>query len=231
MDLTNRILIVGAAVLWIFLVLLVILLAWGAPDQSIERLFDLAEYLEDNNNNTTKLIITFGGLILAGLGLLVIVYEMMPPETASLQVTSVGSGDARITTEEIALRLEDEIRALPQVNQVQAVVTGRGKKAEVSLDLHVRPEADLSATTEEACRVARQLVEGRMGVELNQPPKAQLHYRELQITRDAETAASPYASPPASSPPSEPPPASQPAQPEPLHDISGTASEDRPAGA
>ena len=50
MDQTNRVLIVGAALLWIFALLVIILLAWGSPDESIEQLADLAGYLEDHND-------------------------------------------------------------------------------------------------------------------------------------------------------------------------------------
>jgi hypothetical protein len=184
MDLTNRVLIIGGALLWIFVLLLIILLAWGAPDQSIDRLGDLAGYLEDHNNTSAKLLITFGALILALLAVAIIIFEVAPPETGTLKVERVGAGEARISTDEIALRVEEEVRSVPHVAQVQATVLGRGLKAEISLDLHVGEEADLTATAEEACRRTRQLVEERMGVALTGPPKAELHYRELHVARD-----------------------------------------------
>ena len=56
MDQTNRVLIVSVALLWIFIVFLIILLAWGAPDESIDRLGDLAGYLDDHNGTAAKLI-------------------------------------------------------------------------------------------------------------------------------------------------------------------------------
>ena len=191
MDLTNRVLVLGGALLWIFVILVIILLAWGAPDESIVRLTDLAGYLEDHNETTVKLIMTFGGLILILLAVIVIIFEVAPPATRSMRVEKVGGGEARISTEEIAHVLEEKLRELPDVNQVQASVLARGRKAEVSLDLHVGLEADLSATAEEACRRARQLFEEQIGVTLARSPQARLHYRELRVARPKEASTSP----------------------------------------
>lgn len=183
MDQTNRVLAIGVALLWIFLLLLVILLAWGAPDESINRLADLAGYLDGHNTNAAKLIVTFGGLIFVLLGVIVIILEVSPPETGSLKVATLGSGEGRIGTDEVVHQLEEQLGALPQVSQARATVLARGRKADVKLDLYVTAEADLASTTEEACRHARELVEGRMGIALTRPPQAQLHYRELRVAR------------------------------------------------
>jgi hypothetical protein len=192
MDVTNRVLIIGASLLWIFVIFVIILLAWGAPDDSITRILDLGGYLEDHNNDAAKLIITFGGLIFALLALMIIIIELSPPESGQLTVTKVGSGEARIGTDEIALRVQEDLLAVPQLTQVQATVIGRGPKAEIRLDLQVSPQADLALVAEEACHRAQQLVEGRMGVALTGPPKAELHYRELQVAR-GEAAPAPAA--------------------------------------
>jgi hypothetical protein len=234
MDETNRVFIVGVSLIWIFIVLLVVLLAWGAPDQSIERLGDLAGYLDDHNTKATQLIITFGGLILVLLAALVILFEIVPPRSSTLRVDKIGSGEGRIGSDEVAHRLEHEVRAIPQVRQVTATVAGRGEKAEVSLELHVAPESDLAQTAEEACRIARQLVEERMGVALARPPLAKLHYRELQLAPSAavaSTAPGPAPSAPAARSPFEPPaPSTPPTSAEPSHETE-VRQEDRPAGA
>ncbi|MCI0849691.1 MAG: hypothetical protein J4N26_01910 [Chloroflexi bacterium] len=257
MGLTNRVIIIGAALIWIFVILVVILLAWGAPDNSIDQLSDLANYLADHNDRATKMIITFGGLILLLLGVLTIIIEVAPPETGSLPVADVGSGQGSISTEEVVVRVEDGVRALAQVSDVQATVLGRGKKADVTLKLHVRPEADLAATTDEACRVTRELIEEKMGLELARPPQAELHYRVLNVSRTRQskattiqspppasvqqTEAAPAVSPPSTasppstvSPPSTASPpstVSPPSTQEPMHEATEEPSEDRPSGA
>ena len=237
MDLTNRTLIIGGALIWIFLVLVVILLAWGAPDESIERLGDLAGYLDDHNSTPAKLIVTFGGLIFIMLAAIVIVFEVAPPDTGSVRVRRVGAGQASIATEEIVQRLEEELRNVSHLTGVQAKVLARGRKAEVQLDLSVGSDADLTATSEEACRIARELVEQRMGVELDCSPKAQIHYRELRVARPAgpppgtPSAAQPTFTTPAPSPFQQAPGATQPPPSESTHEASERTQQDRPAGS
>jgi hypothetical protein len=237
MDQTNRVFIVSAALLWIFIVFLIILLAWGAPDESIDRLGDLAGYLEDHNSTAAKLIVTFGGLILALLGAVVIIFEVAPPDTGSVKVEKVGAGDVRIGTDEIVQRLEEDLRSIPQLTGVQANVLARGRKAELNLDLYVAAEADLATTSEEACRRARELVEERMGVALDCQPRAQIHYRELRVAR-APQAPAPMTSerpaPQASSTPWSQEPltaAASPSAAESAHEASETSPEDPAAGA
>lgn len=236
MDLTNRILILGGALLGIFVVIVVILLAWGAPDQSIERITDLAVYMEDHNNNAAKLIITLGGLILALLAAIVVIIEVAPAQTGSLKVANVETGDARIPTQEVAHLLEEELGRMPQLNKVQAKVEVRGDKAEVDLELHVGAEADLAATAEEACRRANELLARRIGVALARPARAQLHYLELRLAggRAASgSASSGQVRPQAmgSEPPETLPAESPPAATESTHEASEQSPEDRPAGA
>ena len=187
-DLTNRILTVGVALLSIFLIFLVILLAWGAPDESIDWAFDLANYLENHNNTEAKLIITFGGVILMLLATLLVIFEVVPPESNALTVTKAGSGNVQISTEEVVRRLEEELQLLPQVSQARATVLGRGKKAEVHLSLHVTADAELASTADEASQRARALMEDRMGLELARPPQTEIQYRELNVGQRIEAA-------------------------------------------
>ena len=236
MDLTNRILILGGALLGIFVVIVIILLAWGAPEQSIERLNELATYMEDHNNNAAKLIITLGGLILVLLAAIVVIIEVAPPESGSLKVANVETGDARIPTEEVAHLLEEELSQLPQLNRVQARVEVRGDKAEVDLDLHVGADADLAATAEEACRRATDLLARRIGVALARPPRAELHYLELRLagrhTASGSVSSSEIHPQAMGSEPSATLRAgSPPATTESTHEASERSPEDRPPGA
>lgn len=244
MDLTNRILIISGMFLWIFVVIMVILLAWGAPDESIERIADLAVYLEDHNDFAGQLILTFGAAILVLLAAIVVITEVAPSETKSLKVANVGSGEARIPTDEVAHLVEAELRMLPQLNEVVATVQARGDKADVSLELHVGPEADIAATTDEACRRTSELLAQRIGVELARPPRAQLHYKELRVTRKQAKSPPPASSAPRQTTIQPPKPASEtesPASPAPgaespasgkeQADASQTTSKDRTPGA
>ncbi len=246
-DLTNRILTVGVALLAIFLFFLVILLAWGAPDESIDWVFDLANYLEDHNNTEAKLIITFGGVILMLLATLLIIFEVVPSEANALSVTKAGSGDVQISTEEVVRRLEEELQLIPQISHAEATILGRGKKAEVHLNLHVTADADLAATADEANQRTRALMEDRMGLELARPPQTEIQYRELRVGQRVQAAPAAATAtpepPPATSPPAAESPPESATNPEPeasqpppaiesmRDETTETAEEDRPAGA
>jgi hypothetical protein len=245
MDETNRVAAIFLSLLLMSCALLVILLAWGAPDESIKRIADLASYLNDHNTNATQLLVTFGALIFVLLGAMVIIVELAPPQGGSVKIAKVGSGDARIGTDEIARRLEEELRAVPRLRSVEATVSSRGSRAGVKLDLVVDTEADVAEAAGQAIQRARDIVETRMGVELDAPPRAEVHYGEEAASKRAPVGSAPA---PASTP-SWQPSASNPARTndiaprpmpqtdqttsasEPIHEASSSAHEDRPSGA
>jgi hypothetical protein len=230
MDVTNRTVIITASLVWIFLVALVILLAWGAPDDSIDAVRRFSNYLNDHNTTGAQLVVTFGGLILILLGAMLVILELAPASSGAVKVAKVGSGNVRIGTDEIAQQVEQELRSLPQLGDAQVTVLARGHKAEVRLDLYVTSDADLAAASDAACRLTRDLVQGRMGVELAAPPQAQVHYRELRMKPAGQAAA---AAPPARNPFTPPVASSAGAPPvsESSHGATESATEDRPAGA
>ena len=184
-DLTNRIMAVAFALFWIFAVLLIILLVWSSPDESITRISDLAGYLNDHNTTEAKLIITFGGTILILLATLLILFELVPAESNNLKIQQVGGGEVEISAEEAVLRVEEELRLVPQVDQVEAKIVGKGKKAEVSLTLHVAADANLANTADEVVSRASSFLEEKMGIQLAKPPSAEIHYRELRVSSRA----------------------------------------------
>lgn len=239
MDLSNRAIIIGLSLLLIAFAVVVVLLAWMAPQESIDRIGDLSGYLNDHNDRAAKLIVTFGALIFALLGAIMIILEIAPATTGAVKVAKVGSGEALIGTDEVAQQLERELRSTPRIADAQVTVTGRGKKADIKLDLFVTADAELHPTAEDAIQRARQLVEGRMGVELASPPQVQVHYRELRVApppQPREPApsftprpSSPYAPPPASAAPgSSTPPTSDPFRPTASHEATEATAEDRP---
>jgi hypothetical protein len=236
MNETNRIAAIFLALLLMFVALLVILLAWGAPDESIERIADLAGFLDDHNTTATQLLITFAGLIFVLIGVTIIIAELAPPQTGSVRVAKVGAGEARIGTDEIKNVLEQELRAVPRLRGLEATVSSRGARANVKLDLFVDTQADVASTANDAIQRVRDVVETRMGVELDAPPRAEVHYSEQsgdkhQIAQPARTPSwQPVASPPSSLKTSHPT-NDQPAPAGTMHEAAPTVSEDRPTGA
>lgn len=181
LDQLNRFIISLVALLVVFAALLAVLLAWGAADGTIGRVEDFAGYLRDHNTRNTKLVISISALVVALLMMTIMLVELTPSPTQRMRVRNLKSGDATLTTKQIAERVEEEVTSAPNVASCKATVAARGNKVEVVLDLHVDAGADLALTADEACRTAHALVEERMGIELAQRPRARLHYRELRL--------------------------------------------------
>jgi len=186
----NRFVIVLLALLVIFAAAMVVTLAWGAPDGSITRIADLADWLQRHNDGETKLIITLGGIVIVLVMLMAMIVELTPSPTQRMRVRNVKAGDATITTREIADRINAEVQGIEHVAECVAIVAARGRRVEAVLDLQVDAGADLTQLAEAACARVRQLIAGQIGVELAAPPRARLHYRELRLRGGAPGPAS-----------------------------------------
>ena len=211
MDLANRLIIVLGALLLMFAVALVLLFAWAAAPESIERLTDFVGFLNDHaEDNGSRIILTLGGLVVALLALVVVIAELTPGEAGRVPVRDVQAGDVLLSTDAIAQRLHQELAGVPHVTHTKATVTARGKAVEVDLELHVDPDTNLASTSEEVCRTVEDLVGTRLSVEMARPPRLNLRYSELRLAQTSTGAAQPAAPPLSEEPPveaeEEPPP-------------------------
>lgn len=188
LDQLNRFGVLILAILAIFAALLVVLLAWGDPGGAIDRIEDFTSYLRDHETRSAKVVVSLGATVVVLLMLAVIVVEVTPPATRKMRLRNVRSGDAMLTTKQIAARVEQEVRAVSHITGCTAMVAARGKRIELVLDLHVDPVASLAETADDACRAAQHLIEQDMGIELAQPPRARMHYRELRLHDDERPA-------------------------------------------
>ena len=183
----NRFVIVVGALAVVFAALLVTLLAWAAPDETIVRIGDFAGYLGRHNDRETKTILSLIASVVILLMLTVITVELTPSASQKMRVRSMTSGDAVITTSQIGARIDSEVTQIEHVARCAAIVAPRGKKVEVVLDLDVDAGANLSQTADEACRRAHVLVEQQLGIEMAAMPRARLHYRELRLRGEDES--------------------------------------------
>ena len=180
-DQVNRFIVVVGAMLLAFVALLVVLLAWGAWSDAAGRIEDFGGWLADNDDTDSKLIVTLFAAVVVLLMITAIIVELTPSPLEKMRVRNVKTGDATITTVEIAGRIEQEARGVEHVAGCKATVAARGRKVDVLLDLHVDAGADLARTADEACRRAQDLVERSMGIALASPPRARMRYRELRL--------------------------------------------------
>jgi hypothetical protein len=197
MDLANRLIIVLLALLLMFAVACVILFAWAAAPESVERLSDFVQFLDDHaEDDGSRVILTLGGAVVALLALVVVIAELTPPQTERVPVRDVKAGDALLSTDAIAQRLQQEVSTVPHVTHTKAMVAAHGSGVEVDLELHVDPETNLALTSEEACRAVENLLSNRLSVEMARPPRLNLRYSELRLA-GAMANTSLFAPPPA----------------------------------
>jgi hypothetical protein len=185
-DRLNRIVIVVLALAGIFTAIVVALLAWGAPDESVARVADLAGWMGRHNNTGTRTIIALSSTVVALLLLTAIIVEVTPAPAGKMRLRNIRAGEAVITTHEIAARINAEVATAPHVAACDAFVAAHRGGLDVTLELHVEPGADLALTADEACLRARSLIESELGIELAAPPRARLHYRELRLLGAAD---------------------------------------------
>jgi hypothetical protein len=190
-DAFNRGLIVALAAIWVIFMAVVILVAWAADTETIDRLGDLVRYLDDHTDNASKLILTLGALALVVLCLIVIVAELAPAgPSVDIRLEGVTGATAVLSTEDINQRIEQEVTALPQVKESKASVTARDRGLAVALNLVLGPDANVPEATEEACRVTQETIEQKIGVALVGLPTVQIRFsppeRELAPTPEGE---------------------------------------------
>ncbi|MDH4137680.1 MAG: alkaline shock response membrane anchor protein AmaP [Anaerolineae bacterium] len=92
--------------------------------------------------------------------------ELRRPHRKAVRVQKVSGGEAKVTTDSIARRLAYNIDQLAEVISVKPKVMARGKGVHVRLNVETGPEIDVPAKTEEISKVAREVIEERMGLKL-----------------------------------------------------------------
>jgi hypothetical protein len=140
-------------------------------------------YLNDHTDNASKLILTLGAAALIVLSLTIIIAELVPAATpAEVRLESVTGATAILPTEAITQRLEEELRLLSQVQDAKATVAARDKGLAVALNLTLSPDANVASATEDACRLAQETIEQRMGVALVGLPTVQIGFGPATAT-------------------------------------------------
>lgn len=169
MDARNRLVIVALATLWLGLMAFVIAITWLADAQAIDRLGDFVRYLDDHTNNQSKVIVTLGALAMALVSLIAIAVEALPPPTSDIRLVRAGATTVLSATE-VAERLAQELRSLPQVREAAVQVQGRRNGMAVAIELTLAPDASVAAAAEAAQRLVQEAAEDRLGVPLVASP-------------------------------------------------------------
>lgn len=212
MNETNRTAIVLLAAAWIVLMAVVIFIAWSDSQLAVDRLTDMVEYLDDNQDNAAKLILTLGALVLIVLSLLLIIVELAPPEeTKEIKVEQAGATTI-VPAEPLRLRLEEALSALAKVSEAKARVYSQDKGVGMELNLTVTPDANVAVVSQEASRTVVETLQADLGLPVAAPPVVRVNFGDGGAK---EPAVSSVAQPPQpgqapGAPPAPPPPAEGP---------------------
>jgi hypothetical protein len=197
MNETNRTVIVLAVALWIVLMAVVIFVAWAADAETVERLDDFVQYLDDHRDNASRLIVTLGALVLIVLALLVIIVELAPEEEGrEIRVEQAGATTI-VPAEPLRLRLEEALTTMTQVTAAKVRVFSQDKGIGTNLDLTVAPGTNIAVVTQEASRLVVDTLQADLGLSVSTPPTVRISFGAAE----AEPVASSLSQPPTDAPP------------------------------
>ncbi|GAB4527837.1 MAG: hypothetical protein Kow0063_03490 [Anaerolineae bacterium] len=93
--------------------------------------------------------------------------EVRRPRTRTIKVQKVSGGEAELTTDSIASRLEYNIDQLADVIRVKPTISSGRKGVLVDLELETNPEIEVPMKTEEVQQVTKDIIENRLGLKLD----------------------------------------------------------------
>ncbi len=107
-----------------------------------------------------------GAGVLLFVALFLLILELRRPQRLTVKVQQASGGIVELTTESVARSLEYHIGQVPGVVAAKPAVISRGDSVKVVLDLETDPDADVPTKSEEVIQVARELIEGKLGLKL-----------------------------------------------------------------
>jgi hypothetical protein len=179
----NRFVLIFLCLVLVVAAVAIISLTWTIPNRSINWLSDAVQWMDDNDGDMEKALLTSISAFIGLVAVIVLLIELIPRRGPAVQVTDTASGSATLPAAAIAQRIEEAVVQVPHVSEVRANVKSKRKGVIVGLDLQVDPEANLATVTDEACQTASEVLTQRVHVTLLKPPTAKLHYRELRLHR------------------------------------------------
>jgi hypothetical protein len=177
----NRVVLIFLCLALIVAAVAIIVLTWTIPNRTINWLADAVQWMDDNDGDLEKALLTTVSASVGLIAMIVLLIELIPRRGPGVKVSGLNRGNATLSTAAIGQRIEEAVCQVPNVSEVKANVTSKKNGVLVSLDLQVDPEANLATVTDEACQVAEDVLENRVHVSLLKPPTARLHYRELRL--------------------------------------------------
>jgi uncharacterized alkaline shock family protein YloU len=129
------------------------------------------QQLETTLRGTNQLFQIVGGLALTLFVWIICAailwLEVRRPRAKTIKVLKVSGGEAELTVDSIANRLEYNIDQLADVIKVKPTISPGRKGVKVDLELETSPEIEVPMKTEEVQQLTKDIVETRMGLKLD----------------------------------------------------------------
>jgi uncharacterized alkaline shock family protein YloU len=93
--------------------------------------------------------------------------EVRRPRAKTIKVAKISGGEAELTIDSIANRLEYNIDQLADIIKVKPTISPGRKGVKVDLELETSPEIEVPMKTEEIQQLTKDIVETRMGLRLD----------------------------------------------------------------
>jgi len=148
--------------------IVVIAIAMVAPWPVVSFLKQFALLLEANLSLTTWLIFAPAGIFSIILCILLLWLELRQPRVKAIEIEGISGGKAQVSFDSIASRLEHNLTQLSDVVRATPKISAKEGNVIVRLDLETNPDIEVPAKTEEVCRVAKEIIEEKMGLKLGE---------------------------------------------------------------
>lgn len=205
MNETNRSVIVLFCGVLIMLMAVAIFLTWSANTDVIDAVFDVAEYMEDHNDDPGRLIVTLAALIIGVGALLVIVLELAPEdEQKELRVQQAGATTI-VPAQALRERLEEALVGLPEISQARVRVRTKDQGIVAALDVTVTPTANVAHVTQESTRVVIDTIQEDLGLPVSGTPIVRVAFGGPKPEPVASSLSQPPQQPPQEAQTGEPP--------------------------
>lgn len=170
MNFFNRVVVI----LSLLVTMVVSAIFFMAPVPVLRTVNPFLQKLEANLSNLStvdRLLQLGGGLVFTFLVWVfcaaILWLEVRRPRARTIKVLKVSGGEAALTVDSIANRLEYNIDQLADVIKVKPSISSGRQGVKVDLELETSPEIEVPMKTEEVQQLTKDIVENRLGLKLD----------------------------------------------------------------
>ena len=167
MNIFNRVI----AILSLLIVMVASAIFFIVPVPVLHAVNPFLQLLETNLSGIYPILQVAGGVVLTLLVWVICAailwLEVRRPRPKTIKVLKISGGEAELTIDSIANRLEYNIDQLADIIKVKPVISPGRKGVKVDLELETSPEIEVPMKTEEVQQLTKDIVETRMGLRLD----------------------------------------------------------------